>query len=93
MDHGTAAAHPNDECHALEGTVAAIWRGVLGLPSIDREDEFFAFDGADSALATRMLIEVQEQCGVEVPLITVFEYPRLCDFCEQVHSIQSIATT
>jgi acyl-CoA synthetase (AMP-forming)/AMP-acid ligase II/thioesterase domain-containing protein/acyl carrier protein len=43
---------------ALEARLAAIWRALLGVEAIDRDDDFFVL-GGDSLLAMQMLLEVE----------------------------------
>jgi amino acid adenylation domain-containing protein len=64
---------------SMERILAAIWSSVLGVPRVGREDDFFVL-GGHSLLATQMLSRVREACGVELPLRSVFELPRLVDF-------------
>jgi amino acid adenylation domain-containing protein len=58
----------------IEESLATVWREVLGVDRIGRDDDFFDL-GGHSLIAVRMLGRVQEQLGVELPLGTVFEYP------------------
>ena len=70
------------------GLLAAIWAHVLGVPRVGREDSFFAL-GGHSLLATRMVSRVRGKLGVELPLRTLFERPRLADLAEAVESARS----
>ena len=57
-----------------EAALAALWREVLEVEAVGREDDFFAL-GGHSLLATRLVSRMRETFGVEVPLRTVFETP------------------
>jgi amino acid adenylation domain-containing protein len=58
--------------------LAWIWQEVLGLDRVGEEDDFFAL-GGHSLLATQVMSRVQAALGVEVPLHTLFDRPRLHD--------------
>lgn len=60
-----------------------VWQEVLGVPDIDWQDSFFEL-GGHSLLAESLIYSVGERFGVEVSLRTLFDYPRLSDFTEQV---------
>lgn len=57
-----------------ETRIAAIWRDVLGLPEVPVDRDFFMLGGS-SVLAAEVLIRLQEQTGVELPLRVFFEAP------------------
>lgn len=57
-----------------EARIAAIFRDVLGVDAIGRDDDFFA-RGGHSLAATRLVARVREAFGVELPLRDVFERP------------------
>ncbi|MEM9291609.1 MAG: amino acid adenylation domain-containing protein [Acidobacteriota bacterium] len=62
-----------------EELVAEIWREVLALPvdaPLGAEHNFFAL-GGHSLLATRVLAQIRQRRGVELPLRTLFEAPTL----------------
>jgi amino acid adenylation domain-containing protein len=61
---------------AAEELVAAVWREVLELDTVGRDDNFFDL-GGDSLLANRVLARLRERAGVEVPLLALFEQPQL----------------
>jgi len=72
----------------LQQQIAAIWREVLGLPSIGLRDDFFAL-GGHSLLATQIISRTRQACDVELPLRTLFEASELGAFAEQVGLIQA----
>ena len=66
-----------------EKELASIWREVLGVEDVSRDDEFFEL-GGHSLKATQVLARVQAALGVEIPLKRVFERPRLAALAECV---------
>ena len=72
----------------LQQQIAAIWREVLGLPSIGLRDDFFAL-GGHSLLATQIISRTRQACDVELPLRTLFDASELGAFAEQVGLIQA----
>ena len=57
--------------NATEAAIAAIWRDLLAVEQVGRDDDFFAL-GGHSVLATRAMAQVRATFGVEVPLRTLF---------------------
>src|SRR6202034_856293 len=55
-----------------ERQVAAIWGAVLGVALPGVSDNFFDL-GGHSLLATRVIAQVREAFGVELPLRAIFE--------------------
>ncbi|MGI4936809.1 MAG: amino acid adenylation domain-containing protein, partial [Janthinobacterium lividum] len=64
---------------ATQKLLATLWRALLGLDDtvpISRQDHFFDL-GGHSLLAVRLLAQLRQQAGIELPLRAVFEAPRL----------------
>ena len=60
----------------LEVALAALWRDLLQVDRVGRDDEFFAL-GGHSLLATRLVSRVASEMDRELPLRAVFASPRL----------------
>jgi amino acid adenylation domain-containing protein len=60
----------------VERTLTDVWREVLGLEEIGREDGFFEL-GGHSLLATQLVSRVREAFAVELPLRVIFEAPTI----------------
>jgi amino acid adenylation domain-containing protein/non-ribosomal peptide synthase protein (TIGR01720 family) len=60
----------------MEQTLATLWREVLGLERIGREDNFFDL-GGHSLLLVRLRDRLQETLGREVPMLDMFQYTTL----------------
>jgi amino acid adenylation domain-containing protein len=71
-------SHAGDSCTtqapvgATEEKLAAIWRDVLGLAAIHRNDKFFDL-GGNSLAALRMFARIGREFGVSLPLATLLE--------------------
>ncbi|CAQ85107.1 MULTISPECIES: non-ribosomal peptide synthase/polyketide synthase [Photorhabdus] len=65
-----------------EIALAAIWHELLGIGRISRHDNFFAL-GGHSLLAVRMMNRIAA-LGIKLPLSTLFEFPSLSTFAEQM---------
>ncbi|MGC5015681.1 amino acid adenylation domain-containing protein [Streptosporangium sp. DT93] len=61
-----------------EELVAEVWRQVLGLDAVGRDDDFFDL-GGDSLKAGEVLIGLRERSGRALSLRLVFENSRLAD--------------
>jgi pristinamycin I synthase 3 and 4 len=58
----------------VETALAEIWRGLLGVERVGRDDDFFSL-GGHSLLATRVVVQAQGALGREVPLLLLLENP------------------
>ena len=54
--------------------MAAVWREVLGVESVGVLDSFLEL-GGDSLMATRLMVRLREELGVELPMDRLFEQP------------------
>jgi acyl-CoA synthetase (AMP-forming)/AMP-acid ligase II/acyl carrier protein len=68
-DGPTSSAAPRT---AVEEQVAVIWSRILGANRVGVHDDFFEL-GGHSLLAVRLLVEVDREFGVEVPLASFLE--------------------
>jgi acyl carrier protein len=68
-DGPTSSAAPRT---AIEERLAVIWSRILGIDRVGVEDDFFEL-GGHSLLAVRLLVEVERELGVEVPLASFLE--------------------
>jgi amino acid adenylation domain-containing protein len=57
-----------------EKVLAVIWSDLLGLEQVGIEDNFFDLGGS-SLLATQVLTSVQQQFGVDLSVVRLYEYP------------------
>jgi len=69
----TGASLTQDE---VEAVLAAIWCELLGVSTVDRDDNFFD-RGGHSLLAARVLARIQAAFGVRLPLRALFDAPTL----------------
>jgi amino acid adenylation domain-containing protein len=67
----------------IEEVLAAIWKEVLRLDDVGRDDNFFWL-GGHSLLATRIVSRVRESFHVDLPLRSLFESPTLFEFAERI---------
>ena len=91
---GTPALHARPELGvryaAPEGEtqrrLAGIWQELLGF-EIGAHDDFFSL-GGHSLMATRVLFQVREAFGVELPLEAVFEDPTVAGLAARVDALR-----
>jgi acyl carrier protein len=69
----------------LEVELAGLWRQVLGVSRVGREDNFYEL-GGHSLLATQLVSRVREQYHVALPLRELMGAPTLVDFAEAVQT-------
>jgi amino acid adenylation domain-containing protein len=72
-----------------EERLAAIWRAVLKVDDISRNDDFFDL-GGHSLLVARLLRRVEAEYGIRVPMAALFRAPRLADMAELIASGQPV---
>jgi hypothetical protein len=53
-----------------------VWQQVLGFDQIGVDDGFFDL-GGNSILAARLAEMVQSEFGMELPVVKVFQYPKV----------------
>ncbi len=69
----------------VEDILAGIWAEVLRIEQVAVGDNFFDL-GGHSLLATQVISRVRETFKAEVPLLTLFEAPRLSEFAAVVEA-------
>ncbi|MCR6479405.1 amino acid adenylation domain-containing protein [Variovorax sp. ZS18.2.2] len=67
----------------IEDTLARIWCELLGIERVGRHDNFFEL-GGHSLLAVRLVSQLRERLGVELPLPALFTHPQLSDMARDV---------
>jgi amino acid adenylation domain-containing protein len=70
---------------ALEETIAAIWREVLGVERVGVNDSFFDL-GGHSLLLTQVHGKVRERVASDVPLMVLFRFPTVRSLAEHLGS-------
>ncbi|MFN7852143.1 MAG: phosphopantetheine-binding protein, partial [Dolichospermum sp.] len=69
-----------------EELVASIWEKVLRVSQVGINDNFFEL-GGHSLLATQLLLQVNDSCGVELPLSKLFEAPTVASLSNYIEAI------
>ncbi len=65
-----------------EAALGRIWREVLGVDSVRREDDFFALGG--DSLAVLQMVALLEEAGLGCTTEEVVRFPRLCDLAGRI---------
>lgn len=66
-----------------EERIAGIWREILGLERIGRDDDFFA-QGGQSLLAALLVTRLNAAFGLALPLVCIYQTPTLAGQAELV---------
>ena len=77
------AAHCEPPAGPVERTLAEIWREVLGVQQIGRNDNFFDL-GGNSLQATQVILRVRTKFRLELPMRHLFEAPTLAGLAEVI---------
>ncbi len=86
-DLGEAYVDPEGE---MEETIAGIWRRVLQVDRVGRQDNFFTL-GGHSLLLTQIHGELKEKLSADLSLVDLFTYPTvgsLAEFLTTSHDAQ-----
>jgi Phosphopantetheine attachment site len=67
----------------LERRIAELWEELLHVPRVGAGDSFFAL-GGHSLLAAQLASRLRNAVGIDVPVRTIFESPRLDALAEAV---------
>ncbi len=78
----------------IETALAQIWCELLGVERVGRHDDFFEL-GGHSLLAVRLVSQLRERLGIELPLSQLFTHPQLSELAQDVaeagqHSLSAI---
>ncbi|WP_406175045.1 amino acid adenylation domain-containing protein [Streptomyces sp. NBC_00996] len=66
--------------------LAGMWRDLLAVASVSEDDSFFTL-GGHSMLAVRLIGEIADRFGADLPIKTLFETPRLGDLADVVDRV------
>jgi amino acid adenylation domain-containing protein len=72
----------------LEKSIADIWMQLLPVDRVGLQDNFFEL-GGHSLLATRVISRIRALVRVELPMLTLFQAPRLEQFAARVEGERS----
>lgn len=70
-------------CSITEQILGGIWRELLGVDSVNRQDNFFDL-GADSLLAARLCARVEEHFHRALPMSTLLLAPTIADLAHEI---------
>jgi acyl-CoA synthetase (AMP-forming)/AMP-acid ligase II len=72
---------PPNGARDVERVVAAIWAEALEVGALEPDQDFFRA-GGDSIRALRVVAQLEEIFGTEIPLVLIFKHPTLAGFAE-----------
>jgi acyl carrier protein len=67
--------------NVLERGIAAIWQDLLGIESVNIDDDFFTL-GGDSLLATRLVSRLSDAFHVNLRVASIFDHPTIAGLAE-----------
>ncbi len=73
-----ATLHGEPPLGEMENTLAGIWRSLLGVTHITRQDDFFEL-GGDSLSVTQLAFELRKVFNRQIPFQHLYQVPRLKD--------------
>ena len=82
----TSASDESAPRSGIEAVVAEIWRRMLGVHTVGRDDDFFAL-GGDSLLVYRMLLAVRAARAVEVPAEAFLQCPTVAGLAQAIDTL------
>ncbi|MBA2964701.1 MULTISPECIES: type I polyketide synthase [Ramlibacter] len=76
----------------VETVIADVWRELLGVDEVAREDDFFAL-GGHSLAAVRLFARIRKQWNIDLPLATLFQGSTLAGLATIVAHAGNLDTT
>jgi acyl transferase domain-containing protein/thioesterase domain-containing protein len=76
----------------VEAVIAEVWRELLGVDEVARDDDFFAL-GGHSLAAVRLFARIRKQWNVDLPLATLFQGSTLAGLAAIVAQAGNLDTT
>jgi amino acid adenylation domain-containing protein len=67
----------------IEEAIAAIWAEALGIHEVGRNEKFFDL-GGDSLSACLVILNIQQTCNVDLPLLIMFHTPTVATLAEKL---------
>ena len=80
-----AAAQVAEPRDALEASLVAIWKNVLGVKQLGIQDDFFDL-GGHSLLASILVAQIQTELGYQLPLTALFRAPTIAGLVQMLRS-------
>jgi amino acid adenylation domain-containing protein len=77
---------------AVEETLAVVWSDLTGVAEVSADDDFFHL-GGHSLLAVRLVAKIEQAFGIELPLVEVFDHPRLAELAQRVERRTALGPT
>jgi amino acid adenylation domain-containing protein len=77
---------PADATDEVQRIVSELVADVLGLAAVSPSDNFILL-GGDSLLAARLMVRIEDNLDVELPLRTVFEHPTIIELAAEVRRL------
>jgi amino acid adenylation domain-containing protein len=81
---------PDDEveqpANSVEHGLAAVWKELLGLQRVGRDDNFFE-SGGHSMIAMQLVSRVRKRFNVDLPLRNIFQHPTLAGQAEVIEAL------
>jgi len=74
----------------IERELAAMWRDLLGVEAVGRDDDFFEL-GGQSLIALRLFARMRKRYAVDLPLATLFEAPTIAQCAAIVAAATGVA--
>jgi len=87
----TAENELNDDSFAdaqseIEQWLAGLLTGLLGVPRVGRNDNFFNL-GGHSLLGAQLIAKVQQRFGVELSLRSLFDHPTIAEISSEIERL------
>ncbi|MBD2483967.1 non-ribosomal peptide synthetase [Planktothrix sp. FACHB-1365] len=71
--------------------VSQIWAELLGLKQVGVNNNFFEL-GGNSLLVIRLLSQLHQVCGVDIPIHRLFEFPTVAGIAQLIDKIRLVGT-
>jgi acyl carrier protein len=76
----------------MEETLAAVWKHLLRLDRVGRNDNFFEV-GGHSIVAMQMMVRVKSLYPIDIPMSHIFEFPTIKMLAAEIDRLRDAQVT
>jgi surfactin family lipopeptide synthetase A len=91
-ESGSSLSTNSRSTEAMHDRLFIIWKSLLGVEFVGRDDDFFEL-GGHSLLVARLLARIEKEFGVRLPLTAIFQAPTINKLARRIRRSMSSVDT